>query len=184
MDCRTCIELLNDYLDGELDGTRFAEVEHHVDRCPECKAELDRLVKMRDLMAELKTVEVPEGEREAFIDALRARLETEGIPDFSKHKDLRPALVFAIAAVLILIAVVAYGRRPQPPPFIDPAVGLTPIENAMVDRVIAGSLDDHVLATNMEFMSDPGLTSGQALAVWKVIKETHSDLFEPYEPDE
>jgi anti-sigma factor RsiW len=184
MDCKKCTDLLNDYLDGELDGKEFAEVEHHVGRCHHCKAELERLLKMRDLMAELKTVEVPEGEREAFIDALRARLASEGVPDHSKRKDLRPYLVVAIAAILILIALVSYGRRPQPPPMIGPAAGLTPLENAFVDRVIAGSLDDHVLATNMEFMSDPGLTSGQALAIWKVVKETHSDLFEPYEPVE
>ncbi len=36
IDCRTAVQRLWDYLDGELDAVRLAEVTAHVERCAAC----------------------------------------------------------------------------------------------------------------------------------------------------
>ncbi len=182
MNCEKCNENLQDYLDGELEGSLFAEVERHIGSCPECRSEVDRLLKMRGLLTDLRDVDVPEGERETFINALRDRLNAEGeeTPKVIVKKDYRPALVVAIAAVVLLIFIVP--KTPNEAPIsIGPASGLNAVENAAVDVLIGGALDDHFMATSGEFMTDPATTGGQVLSVWKVIKETHSDIFEPAE---
>ncbi len=178
MDCRKCQSLLNAYLDGELEGRQFAELERHVERCPDCKAELERMMRMRELLRELSEVEVPLGAREAFIGALRDRIEAEEKRAYRREINWRPALIGGIVVTLILIVLVTLPRT-RPAPTIAPAPGLNALENALVDSVIVGALHNHILATSGEFMSDAQTTAGQSLAVWKVVKQTHGELFEP-----
>lgn len=182
MDCAKCKELLNAYLDGELEGTLFAELERHIERCPDCRAELDRIMKMRELLDELRGVEVPEGERERFIDALRNRLETEQKRGLRREINWRPALIGAIAVVAILIVLIAIPRE-KPPPEIAPAPGLNALQNVVVDVAVVGTLDDHFLATSGDFMSSQEVSMGQTLSAWRVLKKTHGELFEPAPPE-
>ncbi len=181
MNCEKCQQLLNAYLDGELEGIEFDEVEVHIDKCPECRSELDQLVKMRELLMDLRSVEVPEGEKEAFIEALRARLKAEGAREpQARRMDLRPLLIAAIVVIVFLMVFIS-GHRREPNLKIAPASGLNAMENAVVDGVVAGVLDDHIVATSGDFMTDPGVTSGEVVALWRVVKGTHSDLFRPAE---
>ncbi len=43
MKCKQCTEDLTAYLDGELDGNAFVEVESHLRNCPPCLGELESL---------------------------------------------------------------------------------------------------------------------------------------------
>lgn len=180
MDCNKCKNSLQAYLDGELDGEKFVEVELHVSRCPECKAELDRLVKLRDILRELREVDVPPGERESFIDALRKRIEKEQVlsPPSRKEIKWRPVLVGAIAvvALLILMLAISPGRRVER---IAPAEGVSQLENARIDMIIMGGLSTHFLATQGDVFSDPISTGGEVIEGWRVIKDTHGDLLMP-----
>ena len=47
MDCKTARNLLEAYLDGELDRTLSRELEAHADTCADCSAELGRLDELR-----------------------------------------------------------------------------------------------------------------------------------------
>jgi hypothetical protein len=180
MDCKKCQNLLGQYLDEELNGPELSDLEQHIKNCPDCLRELERLRKMHSFLTDLKEVEVPEGEREAFIGALRNRIEAEGAKVSRKKSVLRPVLVTAILVVIALIVVVIYPQKPVDIK-IAPAPGLNAIENMAVDGVICRALDDHFLATSADFMVDTDVTGGQALSVWKILKETHADLFEPAE---
>ena len=181
MNCEKCPELLNDYLDNELDESVYAEVENHIGKCPGCKAELDRLAKMRSLLNDLKDVQVPEGEREAFIGALRDRIEAEGGKVTVVKPDRRPWLVASIAVVAVLIIAISIPRPAKENPVIRPASGLNKMDNAFVDVVVISAFDDYIISTSGELLADPGVTGGQAIASWKVVKDTHGDLFEPAE---
>jgi putative zinc finger protein len=37
VNCETGLELIHPYIDGELDLTQAADVQHHIDRCESCK---------------------------------------------------------------------------------------------------------------------------------------------------
>jgi hypothetical protein len=182
MDCKACKEYLQAYLDGELDGDRFAEIEHHLGRCPECKAELDRLVRMRDLLRDLREVEVPPGEREAFIDALRKRIEAEqtriGAPQ--RRINWRPALVASIAVVALMIVLV-FIPLSRGPVRIAPAPGFNELDNRRFDLLITGELSNYFLATQGDLLADPVVTDGQILTGWKVLKDTQGDILSPAE---
>jgi hypothetical protein len=186
MNCELCNNLLQAYLDGELEGDKFTEIEHHLAHCPACKAELDRLLKVRGFLKDLKEVEVPAGEREAFINALRNRIESEESHGAVLRKPFnwRPALVTGIALVSVLIIITFLPLRSfvnQGPVTIAPAKGINAIEDAGVDFLITGGLSNHFLATQGGIFADPQLTVGEYLTGWKIFKDTHGDLFLPAE---
>jgi anti-sigma factor (TIGR02949 family) len=67
MDCRTATNLLQAYLDGELDRDEARALEAHVDACADCRAEQDRLDALRRALRDGSL-------RHAAPAALRARI--------------------------------------------------------------------------------------------------------------
>ena len=61
MKCDLSIELLNGYLDGELDKKQKAEIEKHLKECEVCRKELEEL---RKLDENIRTAEIEETSRE------------------------------------------------------------------------------------------------------------------------
>lgn len=180
MDCRKCNRLLQAYLDGDLDGSPYREVADHLDKCPDCRAEYDRMLKMHDLLRNLRELEVPEGEKEAFIGALRDRIAAERSREVQKGFNWRPVLVTAIAVVAVLIVTVLI-PRPKGDIDIAPAPGFNAIENFRIDLLVVGPLKDHLLGTQADFMADPGLTIGSVMTAEKIRKNTHEELILPAE---
>jgi hypothetical protein len=184
MNCESCKNLLQAYLDGELEGEKFTEIEHHIEHCASCKAELARLLRVRDLLKDLKEVEVPPGEREAFINALRNRIRAEEVHFTVERRPInwRPALIASIALVAVLIIVVLIPiKLVRGPAKIAPAKGINAIEDAGVDMLITGGLGNHFLATQGDILSDPYVTGGEILGAWKILKDTHGDMLLPAE---
>jgi anti-sigma factor RsiW len=69
MDCPTCEEMVDAYLDGELTATESADFERALEVCPECRKRLDSSVAVGRLMRDLPAEPAP--------DLLRARIERE-----------------------------------------------------------------------------------------------------------
>jgi hypothetical protein len=178
MDCQKCIKLLQALIEGDLDGAPDREMREHIEQCPDCRAEHERLVRMRDLLTQLRDVEVPEGEKDAFVNALMDRIEKERGKGWKRKTDWRPALVGAIAVVAVLIIFVSV-PRPREAYLIEPAPGLNSIDNLRLDAFIMTAYSDHALATQGDFMNDPVLAGEMLRASGKVMRETHGDLLEP-----
>ena len=81
----------------------------------------------------------------------------------------------------VLIIAVSLPRPAKENPVIRSASGLNKVDNALVDVVVISAFDDYIISTSGELLADPGVTGGQAIASWKVVKDTHGDLFEPAE---
>ncbi|MCH8157257.1 MAG: zf-HC2 domain-containing protein [Nitrospinae bacterium] len=59
--CKECLELLCDYLDGELDSKVSASLEEHFEDCPPCIAFVNTYKSTTHLCrTTLKNVEIPE----------------------------------------------------------------------------------------------------------------------------
>jgi anti-sigma factor (TIGR02949 family) len=41
MDCKECLEALDDFVDRELAAEDFHAIERHLDRCPPCSSEFE-----------------------------------------------------------------------------------------------------------------------------------------------
>ena len=78
-------EWLNAYLDGELQGSRLAQVETHLAECESCQTELASLEKLSDLLQEVPAPEFSPAERFAAQVSLRL---THAKPASSKRKAL------------------------------------------------------------------------------------------------
>lgn len=61
LECRDCLEGLQDYLDGTLEKSRSVQFFLHLRDCPGCKAEHDALQAMFSLLDALPQHEVPAG---------------------------------------------------------------------------------------------------------------------------
>jgi hypothetical protein len=180
MNCESCVNILQAYLDGELEGDKFTEVEHHIEHCPSCKAELDKLMKVRGFLKDLREVEIPPGEREAFISALRNRIRTEEVISGSQVRRInwRPALIAGIALVAVLIFITFIPITSQRIK-IAPVKGINALEDTGIDFIITGGLSNHFLATQGDFLADPEVTGGEIISSWKILKDTHEDILQP-----
>lgn len=59
--CKECLDLLSDYLDGDLDAQTSSSLEEHFQDCPPCIAFLNTFKTSTDLCREsLSKVEIPE----------------------------------------------------------------------------------------------------------------------------
>jgi len=59
--CKECLELLSDYLDGELDPQTSASLEEHFQDCPPCIAFLNTFKTSTNLCREtIRQVDIPE----------------------------------------------------------------------------------------------------------------------------
>ncbi|HWT01552.1 MAG TPA: zf-HC2 domain-containing protein [Pyrinomonadaceae bacterium] len=126
MKCEECLPLIEEYVDGELDGRIIERLDAHLSSCAACAAELDALRREQEVYASYRRdIEVTPG----HWNIVRARIEqekeaapqAESRPRFGGWlgglfgKRLRPAFGVAVvmAAVTITAAVVYLRPRDQ-----------------------------------------------------------------------
>lgn len=110
MDCESTSELLDGYLDGELDLVRSLEVERHLQDCPSCGQFLARRLSLR---RELASAALYHPAPVALQERVRAALHRmEVVPRLPRSiKWRRLAAVGGIAAVLLIAFGIAARRR-------------------------------------------------------------------------
>lgn len=112
MRCDLTIELLNAYLDNELDEKQRLSVERHLKECPQCRAELeelrgcDRLLKQREI--EEPTNKFQLGFENRLLDRIRTRKRPSWVWRLS------PVLVPAAACALVVFVVLTNREKTQP----------------------------------------------------------------------
>ena len=108
MKCDLPIELLNAYLDGELDAQKKARVENHLRDCPACREELETLRKIDEQIRE-RVFEEPSRE---FVFSLNRRIvDTVRVPP--RRSFFRYAPVFAPVAAALLTLVILSNVSPS-----------------------------------------------------------------------
>jgi anti-sigma factor RsiW len=117
MSCQETRQLLDAYVDGELDLVRSLELERHLESCAECQA---RAMQLKELQSAVQTYSpyfpVPAG-LEKRIRA-QVRVPAEGQPQTVPQKKLLAWRLAAVAASIVVLAVfaamfVATLRRPS-----------------------------------------------------------------------
>lgn len=102
--CDSFIELINDYLDKNLDAKRQRELNEHLDACKECTQELKDLEATLNSIQTLKNLEIPAA-KENFAREIIQKLESEKpkstIIRFSSLKYVAASLLAAIIAGFI-----------------------------------------------------------------------------------
>lgn len=73
MRCRDAKEMISSYLDNRTDPMNDPLLAEHINSCPECRAELEFLLKYRKVLSEIKPVPAPEN----FMQELHRRIELE-----------------------------------------------------------------------------------------------------------
>jgi len=107
MKCDLPIELLNAYLDGELDAQEKTRVENHLRDCPACREELETLRRMDEQIRE-RVFEEPSRE---FVFALNRRvMDAVRVP---RRSFFRYAPVFAPVAAALLILIIMSNVSPS-----------------------------------------------------------------------
>ncbi|PKL18548.1 MAG: hypothetical protein CVV49_05580 [Spirochaetae bacterium HGW-Spirochaetae-5] len=73
MKCRDAHEMLNSYFDNKIDPMKDRLLAEHIKSCPECRAELDFLIKYRNNLKTVKPVPAPDN----FLSELHKRIDSE-----------------------------------------------------------------------------------------------------------
>ena len=101
MDCKQALQLLDPYVDRELNAASLHDVESHLIVCPECRQKLEQLQNLRDKIKSATSFKAPASTRAAMIDAV--------------PRGNRPALRLAQAVALAAVVCLAWfvGRSQQ-----------------------------------------------------------------------
>jgi anti-sigma factor RsiW len=109
MNCAQTRELIDPYVDGELDLTAALDLEHHLDRCPPCARVRARLDTLRAALAAAPFYKAPPALARRIRDALPT---SPSLPSSSPSTPHRIVDVFrrpmAVAAALLLVASIAW----------------------------------------------------------------------------
>ena len=145
MDCEKIRQELVAYLDGELGGGAADEVRKHLDRCPACRLEADRLSAAGGIFDSIGEIE-PAADFTARV--MRKALSAPEQPAASGLRIVRH-LVTAAAAAAILIALTLWLAVPSSGP------GLSPDEAEIVQNLEV--LENMELLEDMEMLSEMDL---------------------------
>jgi RNA polymerase sigma-70 factor (ECF subfamily) len=74
MRCRQLFELLSEFIDGQIDDDRCAEIRTHLADCPPCDAFLNTLRKTVEVCQKLPCHSLPEETRQELKQMLQAEL--------------------------------------------------------------------------------------------------------------
>ena len=142
-DCEKVLDMLNEYIDGELDANNAALVRSHIENCPECREALEALKKIEQLLDE-STEEAPE----ALCDRVMERVRAEKTASRKKIVFMRRLGIIAAAAVICLAVIaspmlimVATGGAKAEANCIDDAQKAPALEDALTGN--GAMRDDH-----------------------------------------
>lgn len=70
--CREFVELVTEYLDGQLDADTRARFEQHVAQCPGCATYLDQIHEATQLLGRVTLDSISPAARRQLLDAFRS----------------------------------------------------------------------------------------------------------------
>jgi len=74
--CKECLDLLHDYLEGELDSETTQSLEEHFDDCPPCISFLNTYKSTTNICREtLNQIEIPQAVRDSLLKVLNEKKE-------------------------------------------------------------------------------------------------------------
>lgn len=112
MNHRRAERLLSAYLDTELSSEEMSDIRSHLAGCPDCRAEMEELRATRRLLSSLEPPDLP-GEFAADL-SLRLGRRAPGLWGWQTPAwGLRPATVFAVLALVLVLVVVPVIRGHQ-----------------------------------------------------------------------
>jgi anti-sigma factor RsiW len=88
MNCKQCRPLLSAHLDGDSEGRAASEIRRHVENCPDCLAELERLEELAHAVAQLPRFEPDEDVVLVTSARLRACASTQRRTQFGAVMDM------------------------------------------------------------------------------------------------
>lgn len=126
MNCSEFIELLDMYIDGELDTNARAQFLDHAAMCADCREKLTAAEQLQGFLSHMdEDISVPLPAQAAWRNAIRAEAKR------MRMKRVYAALGAVAAACVVTLGAVAMLQTK--PVISDPAAGITPMTIAMVE---------------------------------------------------
>lgn len=174
MTCSYIRSLLDDLVDQELPTEIETSLNQHLQGCPDCQAEYDSLVSLKQMLSGLACPEPPAGYWDEVNDIILARtVEAEAIIDVRKLADQRRrelssfyrSLVAVAASLLIFVTSLWLGSSEQPgldgqtPPWSSTGTKINSVATA-TKHISADEQD--LIAGGMLLVGTPGMFTSPA----------------------
>ncbi|MFA6775422.1 MAG: zf-HC2 domain-containing protein [Sphaerochaetaceae bacterium] len=157
-------ELLNTYLDGELQEPWRTQVEQHLGYCNACRGRLAQLKALDETMkkASLSNEEIQDRQEKVLSYFEKSRFGNKKVSFFARRVQVRlvPALLTSAAAFVIVFigAFVLFGSNSKQTEQILPGVA-APVDSAnvrQVSEVKPKTLDDYSLEQIVQYLDSKG----------------------------
>ena len=127
MDCVSCREVVQRYIDGELDDGQVVEFQQHLSFCADCAAELQGIAAARGVLQATREVmvDVPAGFADRVMAAIEAQPEpssleralssaTGGVLPGRIPRRMRRYAYYGLAVAAVIVGLQRkYGRKPH-----------------------------------------------------------------------
>ncbi len=77
LDCQQTVDLLGDYIEGELEEQKAQRLEHHLDACPSCVEFVESYRETGVLCRKALAVEMPQQVKTTLFEFLRNELQSQ-----------------------------------------------------------------------------------------------------------
>ena len=163
MSCKEVCDYFSAYLDGEVSETLKKEIEIHFDRCPHCKAILNKANSIREYMKSLSKIKTSDN----FEVKLRERISQENTRKRSfintwtesiNYLPNKPAIVFATLAIFVIVFIVLNVQQSNYEEF---QFNNTPLQEEILNQssagenIISDEADKQLLNGKVVLSADP-----------------------------
>ncbi len=102
-DCRKIRELFSEYIDGVLDKENLNLVEEHLSKCEACRKELNKLIKMLEILKNLKKEDTPPDFLKTLHERIRRRKAlNKFLNELLKNPNIRVPLAVCVMIIFVI----------------------------------------------------------------------------------
>ena len=102
-DCRKIRKLFSEYIDGVLDEENLNLVEEHLSKCEACRKELNKLIKMLEILKNLKREDTPPNFLETLHERIRQRKALNAfLNELLKNPNVKVPLAVCVMIIFII----------------------------------------------------------------------------------
>jgi len=180
MRCKEIKELLEAYVEGELDTSEQMEVDRHVNSCESCRRELELTRCVPKLVSALETPAVPDGIVSDALEQLRSTPRRQRRwARISEALSSRKWQIAAFASLLILISVISIGyqRMDKTSQITDEQVASAAIELRFALGIVGSATQKAQSATMMELAKAADTTKSASTNTMQILSEAQSQAY-------
>ncbi len=198
------MQLMNHYLDGDINPSEEQQLKEHLEKCPNCREQYQELSRTIAFVQSASHIQAPADFVQKTMDRLPKEKQRAGVQRwFRKHPMLAAAALFCVLMSTALFSTFnddqQFSFTKQPNLVVEGETVIVPEGETVVgnltvrngDLRVEGELQGDVIIVNGQYMASSGVITGEVEEIdkafewlWYTIKEGVKDAASIFNPSD